>query len=571
MSKDVVRIGNYESTLEVEYEEGDTLNGDKVKSQVLRHTGGRQSSTDGYDSLDRLSSRLRVYTYPFTCRDTYSYYADSVNNGTTNAVKKINRSINGETMAFEFEYDKDGNITRYTEGNTVHTYSYDKLGRLIGEDNNTYSYDAGGNITSKTIDGVTHTYEYDNTFKDLLVKYDGKDVGYDYWRNPTWYKGDDIVWSIGRILEYKKADGTRVTYAYDSNNVRRKKTIDGTRTVYFYEGSKLLGEKRGEDNIQYLYDTNGLTGFVYNGTPYAYIRNPFGDVIQIRDYNGNVLAKYAYDAWGNHKVLNANGSENTSPDFIGNVNPFRYRGYYYDVETKLYYLINRYYDPEVGRFISPDHIGYMAEQMEQLNGCNLYAYCLNNPVMGVDPEGTFFWMFVIAGAVIGAAIGGATAGVKAAESGASIGEIIVSTILGAVAGGAIGAAGGAMIGAAAPALGGIAATGGTAAATAGSMALAGTVAVAGSSAVIVGGALAGEASAALGNYLFARTGRSNGYWGEKWPGDHAPDHIHLKGEDGTNIRRGRDGKPLPGEPTLNTQQRKALARLWEQIIEKLFK
>ena len=74
--------------------------------------------------------------------------------------------------------------------------------------------------------------------------------------------------------------------------------------------------------------------------------------------------------------------------------------YYYDAESGLYYLINRYYDPELGRFISCDHIGYMAEQTDSINGCNLYAYCLNNPVMGVDPEGTFFW-FILIGAIVG--------------------------------------------------------------------------------------------------------------------------------------------------------------------------
>ena len=93
------------------------------------------------------------------------------------------------------------------------------------------------------------------------------------------------------------------------------------------------------------------------------------------------------DAWGNHKVLDAAGTENTSDDFIGNINPIRYRGYYYDAEVGLYYLKSRYYDPEVGRFISPDDTEYL--DPEKLDGLNLYAYCLNNPVMYVDPDGRF--------------------------------------------------------------------------------------------------------------------------------------------------------------------------------------
>ena len=69
------------------------------------------------------------------------------------------------------------------------------------------------------------------------------------------------------------------------------------------------------------------------------------------------------------------------------MNPFRYRSYYYDTETELYYLQTRYYDPELGRFISQDSIEYA--DPETINGLNLYAYCGNNPVMNVDPTGTF--------------------------------------------------------------------------------------------------------------------------------------------------------------------------------------
>ena len=115
-----------------------------------------------------------------------------------------------------------------------------------------------------------------------------------------------------------------------------------------------------------------------------------------------------YDAWGNHDVFGlnkVNGIEvlqdiyiKKAPAFadeylkfkqLGEFNPFRYRGYYYDIETGLYYLQTRYYDPEVGRFISQDSIEYA--DPETINGLNLYAYCGNNPVMGYDPDGTWDW------------------------------------------------------------------------------------------------------------------------------------------------------------------------------------
>ena len=109
------------------------------------------------------------------------------------------------------------------------------------------------------------------------------------------------------------------------------------------------------------------------------------------DISGNIVVKYTYDAWGNHKVLNASGVENTSVYFIGNINPIRYRGYYYDVETGLYYLQSRYYDPQTGRFINIDDISYL--DPENINGLNLFAYCSDNPVMRVDPNGTEWWKF----------------------------------------------------------------------------------------------------------------------------------------------------------------------------------
>ena len=102
-----------------------------------------------------------------------------------------------------------------------------------------------------------------------------------------------------------------------------------------------------------------------------------GDVTGIYDATGDLVAQYAYDAWGNLIY-----SDNTD---IANLNPIRYRGYYYDDETGFYYLQTRYYDPEIGRFISPD--AYLSTGQGIL-GYNMYAYCLNNPVNYYDPTGT---------------------------------------------------------------------------------------------------------------------------------------------------------------------------------------
>ena len=92
------------------------------------------------------------------------------------------------------------------------------------------------------------------------------------------------------------------------------------------------------------------------------------------------MAEYAYDAYGKCTViLNTAG--------IATINPFRYRSYYFDSDLGLYYLQSRYYDPETGRFINADDVSYLDPQ--SIHGLNLYAYCLNNPVMYVDPSGHF--------------------------------------------------------------------------------------------------------------------------------------------------------------------------------------
>ena len=111
-----------------------------------------------------------------------------------------------------------------------------------------------------------------------------------------------------------------------------------------------------------------------------YRRDAQGNIVAIFDSIGNIVVEYSYDAWGKCTVK-------TNVSGIAAINPFRYRGYYFDTETCLYYLNARYYDPEIGRFISADSISYL--EPETINGLNIYSYCKNNPVVNVDPSGEF--------------------------------------------------------------------------------------------------------------------------------------------------------------------------------------
>ena len=124
-----------------------------------------------------------------------------------------------------------------------------------------------------------------------------------------------------------------------------------------------------------------------------------GDVLGIYDTSGTLVAKYIYDAWGNCTI-----SGETTNNTLAHANPIRYRGYYYDDDTGLYYCNARYYSPKWRRFISPDDTAYL--DPENVNGLNLYCYCNNDPINYIDPSGHMpKWLaWIISGIEVAAGI-----------------------------------------------------------------------------------------------------------------------------------------------------------------------
>ena len=142
-------------------------------------------------------------------------------------------------------------------------------------------------------------------------------------------------------------------------------------------------------------------GFIYNGQYYYYMYNIQGDVIGIWDNNGNIVARYNYNAWGKPiSVTDGNGNDvSSNPSHIANINPIRYRGYYYDQETGFYYVGSRYYDPEIGRWINAD--GVLPSSADSVQGYNLFVYGFNNPINTVDPSGNWpKWLSNIGNAIV---------------------------------------------------------------------------------------------------------------------------------------------------------------------------
>lgn len=188
-----------------------------------------------------------------------------------------------------------------------------------------------------------------------------------------------------------------MSFEYNSSGLRTKKVVGDKTIEYYYSGALLVAQFDGTTWVRFIYAPNGeAIGFTYgaideNGQisidDYCYyVKNVQGDVTGFYSLFLSIFREYTYDAWGNITgVYNENGNPVTNTNDAAFLNPLRYRGYYYDDETGLYYLNSRYYNPEWGRFICAD--GYLSTGQGLLS-TNMYAYCLNNPVNYSDPSGT---------------------------------------------------------------------------------------------------------------------------------------------------------------------------------------
>ena len=265
---------------------------------------------------------------------------------------------------------------------------------------------SGSNMTTETL---TYEYGYVNNDnhtinKNALVRIqNGNDVetiAYDNYMNslPVSITKNNITTNLTWEGMKLKSYGN-ISYDYDYLGRRIKKVINNTKTYkYNYDiRGNMVSEEITENNvttiIRYLYDVNNnVYGLIYNGNIYYYVKNILGEILYIINDSGYIEVEYNYDAFGN--ILSISGNMATT---LGNNNHIVYKSYYMDFENDLYYLKSRYYNPSWGRFISSDKI-----DPSVASGLNLYAYCLNNPVMCDDPEGTFVWIILLVAALVAA-------------------------------------------------------------------------------------------------------------------------------------------------------------------------
>ena len=209
----------------------------------------------------------------------------------------------------------------------------------------------------------------------------------------------------GRQMTAYSKNGTSITNTYDANGIRGSKTVNGSKTTYHYLDGQLQYEKRGDGKeLYYLYDSTGTLFMIRmcedgDVEDYYVSTNWQGDVLALFTADKTKVAEYEYDVWGNATIYKTNESGSLvildgTEEHIGNINPIRYRGYFYDSDMGLYYLQSRYYDAGIGRFINADSL---ISTGQDINGFNMFAYCGNNPVNRVDPTGTSWegvWNFL---------------------------------------------------------------------------------------------------------------------------------------------------------------------------------
>ena len=412
---------------------------DGTISAITTTIPGQLDVTSKYEYNDLRQLEKKTVTVPNQNRGTttvytrgYTYAVIAEDDGCNRMGTRLastGYTFGSSSRSFDYTYDAAGNIQTVTTGGTnvpaaaaSKTYTYDAQGQLATETNGgasrAYAYDTVGNIRSVTTDGaVTKSFGYTNaswpdlltsvtvggTTKDILYEGQTQTSGVPSSGNPvTYYNGKDysFTWTKGRQLTSATVDGEQVSYTYDMSGVRSNKQVGDTTYTYTTLSGKVMRQTWGDNNaLEFVYDDgNQPFAVIYKHGQttelYYYVLNAQGDVSAILDSGGKIAASYDYDAWGNCTVYNSSDAA------IGDLNPLRYRGYYYDAETGFYYLQSRYYDPAICRFINADT--YLSTGQGML-GHNMFTYCGNNPVNYCDSSGRFF--FTLLGAMIGAAAG----------------------------------------------------------------------------------------------------------------------------------------------------------------------
>ncbi len=359
-----------------------------LSSDTYYDTLGRPYKKEGgidyaYDYIQNTSLPRKITCDQFT--EELVYAADSLR------LTKVNFLGNIQNTQ-EFCYDSVGRIQSVTRTGDIgynHIYRYEK-GRL------------------SEISQYLAILRNDHGIMTRIVDYHNKidkEIRYDCCGNITKYGEMELHYQYGHLLKSVKYDDNELKFTYAYDGTRVEKTVNGVKTTFFYDDKTLLGQDIGSDTrIRYFRDADSYIGFTLEekGThaSFLYIKDSFGNIIGIADSQGYLIGTYVYDEKG--MLLKTVPNTNiTGSKHILDINPLRYRGYYYDSETGFYYLHSRYYDPVSMSFLTPDDKDNIDGTSP--SGTDPYCYCNYDPINYYDPYGKF--PVLLGMILIGAAVG----------------------------------------------------------------------------------------------------------------------------------------------------------------------
>ena len=283
-----------------------------------------------------------------------------------------------------YAYDNTGNMTGITDvlNTGSRSFTYDALNRLTSgtgtfgpsqsQVTHNYVYDAIGNILEKA--GITYSYTDASHPFAVTSTSDGKTYTYDANGNMLTGAGRTMEWDVDNRLSSVSASGGTALMSYDYTGIRVKKDSPSGITTFPFSGY----EDAGGIITKYIKIGNEIVGASKGGEKLFYHNDHLGGVNVITDIWAARVQLVEYDPWG--KVSREEGTSDPSR---------RFTGQQLDPESGLYYYGGRYYDPELGRFISPDPFVGQPSDPQNLNR---YSYVENNPVNKIDPSGyKSFW------------------------------------------------------------------------------------------------------------------------------------------------------------------------------------
>lgn len=367
--------------------------------------------TYSYDDLGRLKGKIEITKHGnsnIAKVETVYVYSPGTLSVLIETTKVFTLAWDGWAVSEEYTterfYDKRGNVLTETykkNGSVprINGYTYDSANRLKTENtefgSREYDYNTDGSINTVKVSSNSYDrYSYDKGRLKSILTASGaeKHYNYDSYGNCTHYmlasstdantpSKANLEWHRGNLL--RKYSNT--TYFYNSQGILFMKDTTGGRTVrYYLDGAKILGEDWSDNKkLRYFYDITGVCGMVYNNNAYHFVKDIQGNVIKLLN-DFLEIATYEYDAWGDCRVYK-NGELNTDTGFIGNINPFRWKGMYRDSSTGFYTIGGRCYSHVTRGFIDGGSPETILSGASVIYGLNIYSVA--NPVnMGYNGD-----------------------------------------------------------------------------------------------------------------------------------------------------------------------------------------